>query len=313
MKTVSNPTVSIVIPIMNEEGNIARLIERLRLSLAEYGNHEIIFVDDGSNDETLSVIKKYREDDKRIKFLSFSRNFGHQSALKAGLDASDGDCVISMDGDLQHPPELINEMISIWMQGYDIVYTVRQDKNQTSLLKRKTSQFFYKLLNRLSDIQIDQGVADFRLLDRNIVDMVSRFQENPLFFRGIIKWMGFRQYALTYSPEQRSWGVTKYSFRKMMRFAVLGITSFSVKPLQISTVIGTIIAIMSFGYGIYALLMKILTDATVPGWTSMLIIVSFIGGIQLIMLGILGVYLGKLFIESKRRPSYLVKEQGLEG
>jgi len=134
-----------------------------------------------------------------------------------------------------------------------------------------------------------------------------------LFFRGIIKWMGFRQYALTYSPEQRSWGVTKYSFRKMMRFAVLGITSFSVKPLQISTVIGTIIAIMSFGYGIYALLMKILTDATVPGWTSMLIIVSFIGGIQLIMLGILGVYLGKLFIESKRRPSYLVKEQGLEG
>jgi dolichol-phosphate mannosyltransferase len=313
MKTVSNPTVSIVIPIMNEEGNIARLIERLRLSLAEYGNHEIIFVDDGSNDETLSVIKKYREDDKRIKFLSFSRNFGHQSALKAGLDASDGDCVISMDGDLQHPPELINEMISIWMQGYDIVYTVRQDKNQTSLLKRKTSQFFYKLLNRLSDIQIDQGVADFRLLDRNIVDMVSRFQENPLFFRGIIKWMGFRQYALTYSPEQRSWGVTKYSFRKMMRFAVLGITSFSVKPLQISTVIGTIIAIKSLGYGIYALLMKILTDATVPGWTSMLIIVSFIGGIQLIMLGILGVYLGKLFIESKRRPSYLVKEQGLEG
>ncbi len=312
MRLNDNTYVSVVIPIMNEEGNIGKLVERLRLALADYKNHEIIFVDDGSTDETLSVIKKYREDDKRIKYLSFSRNFGHQNALKAGLDASEGDCVISMDGDLQHPPELIDEMISKWMQGYDIVYTIRQDRNQASFLKRKTSRFFYSFLNKLSDIQIDQGVADFRLLDRNIVDLVSRFQENPLFFRGIVKWMGFRQYALNYSPEQRSWGVTKYSFRKMMKFAVLGITSFSVKPLQISTVIGTLIAIMSFGYGIYALLMKILTDATVPGWTSMLIIVSFIGGIQLIMLGILGVYLGKLFIESKHRPSYLVKEQGLE-
>jgi len=313
MRLSDNAYVSVVIPIMNEEGNIDKLIERLRLALADYKNHEIIFVDDGSTDETLSVIKKYREDDKRIKFLSFSRNFGHQNALKAGLDVSDGDCVISMDGDLQHPPELIEEMISKWMEGYDIVYTIRQDKNKTSFLKRKTSHFFYTFLNKLSDIQIDQGVADFRLLDRNIVDLVRRFQENPLFFRGIVKWMGFRQYALTYCPEQRSWGVTKYSFRKMMKFAVLGITSFSVKPLQISTIIGTIIAIMSFGYGIYALLMKILTDATVPGWTSMLIIVSFIGGIQLIMLGILGVYLGKLFIEAKHRPSYLVKEQGLDG
>lgn len=313
MRQVSNPTVSIVVPIMNEEGNMHKLIERLRRSLVDYKNHEIIFVDDGSTDETLYIIKKFRQQDKRIKFLSFSRNFGHQNALKAGLDISNGDCVISMDGDLQHPPELINEMISKWMQGYDIVYTIRQDKNQTSLLKRKTSQFFYKLLNRLSDIRIDQGVADFRLLDRNIVDIVRRFQENPLFFRGIIKWMGFRQYAMTYCPEHRNWGETKYSFSKMMKFAILGITSFSVKPLQISTIIGTIIALLSFGYGIYALLMKILTDATVPGWTSMLIIVSFIGGIQLIMLGILGVYLGKLFIESKHRPSYLVKEQGLEG
>lgn len=312
MRSVHNLSVSIVVPLMNEEGNIIKLVKRLRSTLIGIEQYEIIFVDDGSTDNSLEVIKGIRKYDRRVKFLSFSRNFGHQNALKAGLEASVGDCVISMDGDLQHPPELIIDMISKWEEGFDIVYTIRKDRKQTSWLKRKTSQLFYSLLNKISDIQIDQGAADFRLLDRNIVDFVSAFQENPIFYRGIIRWMGFRQYALPYCPEQRDWGETKYSLKKMIKFAVLGITSFSVKPLQISTVIGIIIALFSFGYGIYALLMKILTDATVPGWTSMLIIVSFIGGIQLIMLGILGVYLGKLFIESKRRPSYLIKEQQLD-
>ncbi len=312
METLDNTSVSIVIPIMNEEGNISKLIKRLKDALRNFENHEIIFVDDGSTDNTLDVIKECRKGDRKIKFLSFSRNFGHQNALRAGLDTAMGDCVISMDGDMQHPPELIPEMISKWMEGYDIVYTVRKDRNQASYMKSRSSRFFYNLLNRLSDIQIDQGVADFRLLDHSIVDIVRKFQENPIFFRGIIKWLGFRQFALSYHPEQRSWGETKYSFRKMVKFAVLGITSFSVKPLQISTVIGTIIALMSFSYGVYALLMKIFTSATVPGWTSMLVIVSFIGGIQLVMLGILGVYLGKLFIESKRRPSYLIREQATE-
>lgn len=181
MKSTKNSFISIVIPIFNEEGNIPVLIDRIKLSLSEFKNYEIVFVDDGSIDRTLAVIKKIRENDKRIKFISFSRNFGHQTALKAGLDAAVGDCVISMDGDLQHPPELINELILKWTEGYDIVYTIRNDLNQTSFLKRKSSELFYILLNKLSDIQIDRGVADFRLLDRSIVEILRQFQENPMF------------------------------------------------------------------------------------------------------------------------------------
>ncbi|MCD4725093.1 MAG: glycosyltransferase family 2 protein [Bacteroidales bacterium] len=308
MKSITDYFISIVVPIMNEEGNISSLIERISMVICNEKKYEIIFVDDGSTDKTLEVIKQFHRSDPRIKYLSFSRNFGHQNALRAGLDFAKGDCIISMDGDLQHPPELIPQMIKKWQEGYDIVYTLRKNNEEISYFKRKTSVLFYYLMNRLSHVEIEQGSADFRLIDRRVVDVIRSFQENPIFYRGMIRWLGFRQYALEYIPEKRVWGKTKYSFLKMFKFAMIGITSFSIRPLHISTILGLIIAVVSILYGIYAIFMKLFTSYTIQGWTSLLIVVAFIGGIQLLMIGILGEYLGKLFIEQKRRPPYIIKE-----
>ncbi|MDD2798987.1 MAG: glycosyltransferase family 2 protein [Bacteroidales bacterium] len=305
------PLLSVVIPIMNEAGNVSLMVDRLTHTLEKIINFEIIFVNDGSTDNTLEVIKELGEKDDRIKYLSFSRNFGHQSALRAGLDYAEGDCVVSMDGDLQHPPELIPAMIEKWKEGYDVVYTLRKDTSETGFLKRKTSEFFYKLINKLSDVEIEQGSADFRLVDSSVIDALRKFKENPIFYRGLVRWLGFKQFALEYVPEKRTWGQTKYSFKKMFRFAIIGITSFSIRPLHASTILGMVMAIASFLYGMYAIILKLFTDQTIPGWTSLLIVVSFIGGIQLLMIGILGEYLGKLFIESKRRPAYIIKEKNI--
>lgn len=307
-----NYLLSVVVPIMNEEGNIGNLIERVAQSLVNVPDYELIFVNDGSTDQTLNVIKEFSGKNRKIKYISFSRNFGHQSALRAGIDFAGGDCIVSMDGDLQHPPELIPDMIHKWREGYDIVYTIRKDTAETGLFKRVTSSFFYKLINSLSDVEIDPGSADFRLIDRSVADALKGFKENPVFYRGLVRWLGFKQYALEYVPEKRFWGTTKYSLRKMLKFAITGITSFSIKPLHFSTILGTLMAIVSFLYGMYAVAMKVFTDQTIPGWTSLLIVVALIGGIQLLMIGVLGEYLGKLFIESKQRPPYLIRETNME-
>ena len=297
---MSQEFISIVIPIMNEEGNVSILTDRLRNVLNGNWKYEIIFIDDGSTDNTLDAIKQLQKDDSRIVFLSFSRNFGHQNALRAGLDFAEGDCVISMDGDLQHPPELIPELIKKWREGYDVVYTLRKDDQKTGFFKRITSGFFYSLINRLSDVNIEQGSADFRLIDKSIVAVVRKLNEDPIFFRGMIRWLGFNQVAIEYVPDERVWGKTKYSIAKMFRFAIMGITSFSIKPLHLSSLFGVIFASLSFIYGIYALVLKLFTNYAIPGWSSLLIVVSFIGGVQLLMIGILGEYIGKLFIESGR-------------
>ena len=301
--------ISVVIPIMNEEGNVELLTERLKAVLGLYNNYEIIFVDDGSTDGTLFAIKQVNRADKRFKYLSFSRNFGHQNALKAGLDYAKGDCVISMDGDLQHPPELIPEMVAKWQEGYEVIYTLRQDDPKTGIFKKMTARLFYKLINRLADMEIEQGSADFRLLDRSVVEIVKNLQENPIFFRGLVRWLGFKQYGISYIPQERHWGKTKYSIGKMFKFAVTGITSFSVKPLNLATELGAIIALISFAYGIYAIYIKLFTDESITGWASLLCIISLIGGIQLVTIGVLGEYLGKMFMAQKRRPSYIVREK----
>ena len=257
------------------------------------------------------VIPSFNNLNKKINYLSFSRNFGHQSALRAGLDYSTGDCVISMDGDLQHPPELIPDLIEKWKEGYDIVYTLREDDKKTSFLKKFTAGIFYNLINSLSNISIPKGAADFRLLDRSVVDILKTFKENTLFLRGLISWLGFRQYGIKYTPHERFSGKTKYSVKKMMMFAITGITSFSVKPLHLSTVIGVLLSITAFIYGFYALIIKFFSNEALPGWTSVLVSVLFIGGVQLIMMGIIGEYMGKLFIESKKRPNYILKDKSL--
>lgn len=303
--------ISVVVPIMNEEGNIEVIIEKIENVLKNYFYWELLFVDDGSKDNTLNVIKDQHSNNNRIKYISFSRNFGHQNALRAGFDFADGDCVICMDGDMQHPPELIPQMIQKWQEGYDVVYTIRLDDPETSFLKRKTANIFYGIMNKFSDIKIDRGAADFRLVDRSVADVIKTIREENLFMRGMISWLGFKQYGITYNPEKRHWGKTKYDFRKMVKFAIAGITSFSIKPLHISTILGYIIALVSFTYALYAIGVKLFTDNTVSGWTSVLVAVLFIGGMQLIALGILGEYIGKLFMESKKRPSYIIKDKSL--
>lgn len=303
--------VSVVIPVFNEEGCILKLKERLVRVLEKYKDYEILFVDDGSNDGTLEVLKKLYLDDPRINFLSFSRNFGHQNALRAGINFSNGDCVVSLDGDLQHPPELIPRLIAKWMEGFDIVYTIRKDTKELPFLKKTTSHIFYKLMNAISDINFESGEADFRLLDKNAAAELNNLNENAIFFRGMVKWLGFEQTGIEYTSDERSWGKTKYSRKKMFALAISGITSFSIKPLRISTIIGIIIAFLSIIYGIYALYIKFFTDNSIEGWTSVFFMVSFIGGIQLIIMGIIGEYVGNIFLESKKRPHYIIRESSL--
>jgi len=306
-----NQTLSIIVPIMNEQGNIKPLFKRIISALSGIIPFELIFVDDGSTDDTLREIKKLVKIQDNVKYLSFSRNFGHQNALRAGLDFATGDAVVSLDGDLQHPPELIPKMIEKWQEGYEIVYTIREDSEDTSFFKKKTSSGFYKLINYLSDVEIDEGSADFRLIDKKVLKILKDINENPIFYRGITKWIGFKQYALPYKVEKRQWGDTKYSVKKMFNFAILGITSFSIKPLRLSIMFGLLFTFLAFIYAIYAIWLKLFTDDTITGWTSMIILISLIGGIQLFLLGIMGEYLGKLFMESKNRPAYIVKEKNI--
>jgi len=304
--------VSVVIPVYNEEGCVSGLTERLIKVLVGYYDYEILFVDDGSQDNTLTILKKLHSDNQKINFLSFSRNFGHQNALRAGTKYATGDCIVSLDGDLQHPPELIPDLISKWNEGYDIVYTIRKEVKKISFFKIVTARLFYKIMNAISDVNFDHGEADFRLLDKNAASELNNLHENAIFFRGMVKWLGFNQTGIEYTPDSRFWGETKYSQKKMFALAISGITSFSIKPLRISTLIGLSIAFLSLLYGVYALYIKFFTDNSIEGWTSVFFMVTFIGGIQLIMIGILGEYIGKIFIESKKRPHYIIKENSFD-
>jgi polyisoprenyl-phosphate glycosyltransferase len=306
----NNKLVSIILPCFNEEGNIIEIYNKITSQLNKVNySFELIFIDDGSTDQTLNKIKSLAKTDSRVKCVSFSRNFGHQAALKAGFDFCKGDCAISMDADLQHPPSLLTELIENWESGYDIVYTVRKDEKETGILKRSSSNLFYRLMNFMSGLNLQKGAADFRLIDRKIVDIFKdQISEYHLFYRGLISWVGFRTKAIEYTPSARHSGKTKYTFLKMFNFALNGITSFSVKPLRLSIVIGFILAFMSFVYAIYAVVASVFLNQTIVGWTSLIFSILFIGGIQLIFLGIIGEYVGKIFIEIKQRPVYLVKE-----
>ena len=303
--------ISIVIPAYNEAGNIKTLTLKLKEHLESKEVFEIIFIDDGSTDSTLDEIKGIMKTENYVKFISFSRNFGHQKAIKAGLDYAKGDCAISMDADMQHPPELVNRLINKWREGYDVVFTIRKDSINTSFLKRATSKLFYKSINKLSDIYIPAGAADFRLLDRIVIDEFKKFKENWIFIRGLVSWLGFRQIGIEYTVQKRYMGRSKYSFSKMIGFAIQGITSFSILPLRIATGLGVLFSISSFIIALYALYTRIFTNETILGWASLLISVLFLGGIQLISLGLIGEYIGKMFIETKERPAYIIKEKSL--
>jgi len=304
---------SLVIPTFNEEGNVQRLYQEIRAVLAQLQleHYEFIFIDDGSSDASLHNIEALRAQDPKVHYLQFSRNFGHQHALKAGLDHARGAAVISLDADLQHPPALIADMLHHWRNGAEIVYTRRQDKQNVGFFKKMSAKAFYWLANRLSEVPIEEGTADFRLLDRKVVDAIKSFKESHLFLRGLIPTLGFKQVALDYEAAARHSGQSKYSFGKMLRFAINGITSSSAKPLYFSIYLGLFFAFLAFLYGCYAIYIAVFTNAAITGWTSLIASVLFIGGIQMILIGIVGIYLGKLFVQSKQRPTYIIKTETL--
>jgi glycosyltransferase involved in cell wall biosynthesis len=299
--------ISVVIPAYNEEENLPEVATRIKENLTGRYEREIIFVDDGSRDRTAEVLRELCAADPELHYVSLARNFGHQSALRAGLDYATGDCVISLDADLQHPPALMPELLAQWVAGYDIVYTRRRDDVREPWLKRRTSLAFYQVMNTLSSVDFEPGTADYRLLDRRVVDVIRASPDVDLFLRGFIHWVGFRQKRIDYTPEPRFRGQTKYTVKKMINLALSGITSFSVRPLHLATLAGMGVSGLAFLYALYALGILLFTDRAVPGWASVLLSVLFIGGIQLLVLGIMGEYLGKLFVQAKGRPPYLVQ------
>ena len=300
--------ISVIIPIFNEATNIQPLYSAIHDAFVDLSHEfEVLFVDDGSSDESAQVVKQIHERDKRAKLVSLSRNFGHQVALTAGMDHARGDAVVMMDADLQHPPELIKKMISEWEQGYDVVYTVREKEDSVSFSKNFSARMFYLLFRIFSNIKIPFGVADFRLLDRKVISAFSEIRERNRFLRGLTFWVGYRRKEIKYTAQKRHSGSTKYNWSRMISFAIDGITSFSTVPLLFSIFIGFMMAGAGFLYGCYAIYARFFTDWTIPGWSSLMIFTSTIGGLQLILLGVLGVYIGKIYEETKQRPIYLVQ------
>ncbi len=303
--------IAIIIPVYNEVSNLMLILNAIKIVVGPLPyNYNVIFVDDGSDDDSLQFIKQLALSNAEVNYISFSRNFGHQNALKAGFDMSNADAVISMDGDMQHPPEVLPKLLALWEQGNDIVYTIRKDHREMPMMKRKTSDLFYNILNRLSSIELEKGTADFRLLDKKVVDVLREIKEYDLFWRGLVKWLGFKQISLEYTPADRASGKSKYTYKKMMEFALRGITSFSTKPLTIAIYLGFISALLSVLYVPYALIAHYNGHST-SGWASVIVTIAFFGGVQLIILGIIGMYLGKLFMQSKQRPHYIINESKL--
>jgi glycosyltransferase involved in cell wall biosynthesis len=304
-------SLSIVIPVYNESSNLALMIHSIKdaMKSLDYAYH-IIFVDDGSDDSSLDDIKLLSSQYSEVSYISFSRNFGHQNALKAGFDMSHTDAVMCMDGDMQHPPAMIPQFLALWEAGNDIVYSIRKDHLEIPKMKRKTSDMFYNLLNRLSSIELEKGTADFRLLDKKVVDVLRDIKEHDLFWRGLVKWLGFKQVAIEYEPAPRASGKSKYNYKKMMELALKGITSFSTKPLTIAIYLGFFCSLIAVLYVPYALI-SMYFGHVISGWASIIMTIAFFGGIQLMILGIIGIYLGKMFMQSKQRPHYIIQESNI--
>lgn len=313
--SLSDKLFSIVIPVYNEEATLPLLYRELKKVLLQLGvPYEVIFVDDGSDDKSVDVLQSLRAQDSRVKFLSFSRNFGHQVALTAGMDHAKGDFVAFMDADLQHPPALLLEMVRRWQEGYEVVYTLRETTEDAGLGKLMSASVFYKLFRRLTGINLESNAADFRLLDRKVVDVFKNgLRERTRFLRGLTAWVGFKSIGIPYTAAARAGGISKYSFRRMLILAVDGISSFSVVPLHLGIFVGGVVSLLGFLYGLFALAARFVQGATIPGWTSLSVLVAMLGGIQLMLIGIVGIYVGKIYDEVKQRPLYLIRHsQGID-
>lgn len=301
--------ISFVVPVFNEEENIHEFHRRLTQVMAPLPyDYEILFIDDGSKDRTSQLIRELAEKDPHVQGYVFARNFGHQLALTCGLDQSTGDAVISMDGDLQHPPEMVPELLKKWEEGYEIVQTVRKATEDATWFKNITSRLYYKLINSMSEVRVTPGGSDFRLMDRKAVDALNRFRERARFIRGMVNNLGFRYTILEFVAPPRFAGHSKFSLRKMLRFALDGITAFSRVPLRLALYVGCIAglgSILLIGHVIYV---KYIIQDAVPGWTTLAAAEFFLGGVELIGIGIVGEYVGRIFDEVKQRPLYIIRE-----
>ena len=305
---------SLVIPVKDEEAAIGPCLDRLipvieGMDDPAARSFEILFVDDGSTDRTLDVIRKSHETDPRIRATSLSRNFGKEPAHSAGLDASRGKGVIPLDVDLQDPPEALPKMVAKWRQGNDVVYGVRDNRETDSLPKRLTADLYYRAHNWLSSDKIPEHAGDFRLLGRRVVDVIRRMPERNRFMKGLFAWAGFRQAAVSYHREERKVGKTKYNYWKLWTLAIDGITSASTVPLRIWSYLGAFVALGALGYAIYIVIRTLTSGIEVPGYASMMVAVLFLGGLQLLSLGVLGEYVGRILTETKGRPLYVVREE----
>lgn len=316
--------ISLIIPVYNEAASLPQLWERLNAVFQNQSNNslhpplrlrggegelEVIFINDGSTDSTANLLDELANSSPSVRVLHLSRNFGHQAAISAGLEHATGEAAIILDGDLQDPPELIPELIKKWQEGHDVVYAVRTSRVGESYFKKWSAKLFYHLLNKLSGVHLPPDAGDFRLLSRRVVDHLNQLPEIHRYIRGLSHWLGFRSIGVPYEREARIAGQSKYSFSKLFRLAWDGITAFSFLPLRLATYLGFLTAGGSALYILYALWEKYARGTTVQGWTSLALLVLFLGGVQLIILGIIGEYLGRVFEESKRRPRYIVAKK----
>lgn len=302
--------VSIVVPVFNEEENIDAFYQEVCKYMQSLAyDYEIIFVDDGSCDATPIILENLTAQDHRVKGLILARNFGHQVALSCGLDYAEGDAVITMDGDMQHPPEMLPLLLNKWEEGFEVVQTIRKSTEGVSWFKTFTSGMFYKLINAMSKVRIQEGGSDFRLLDRRVVLSFRLFKERARFIRGMIGAIGYRQIQIEFVAPKRHAGVSKFSFSKMLHFALDGITAYSKLPLRFAFYIGLLFALISFGLTIHVIFIKVFTEEAVPGWATTSASIALLGGLQLLGLGIIGEYVGRIFEEVKQRPLYLVRAE----
>jgi glycosyltransferase involved in cell wall biosynthesis len=303
------PALSIVVPVYNEAEGIARFYERTSKVLEATGlSWEIVAVNDGSRDASLERLLELHGRDPRVKVVDLSRNFGKEIALSAGIDFARGDAIVPIDADLQDPPEVIPELIAKWREGFDVVYAVRSERLGESWLKKATAAAFYRLFRPLVRVDVPPDAGDFRLIARNAADALRSLREQHRFMKGLFSWVGFRQTSVTYRREARFAGTTKWNYWRLWNFALEGITSFSYAPLQVATYFGLFVALLAFGFGIFLVIDTLIYGNAVKGYPSLMVVVCFLGGIQLVTLGVMGEYIGRTYNESKRRPLYFVRQ-----
>jgi glycosyltransferase involved in cell wall biosynthesis len=302
------PSLSMVVPVFNEEDVLAEFHKRTSKVLDEIGaSAEILYVNDGSRDRSPAILAELQGADPRVAVINLSRNFGKEIALTAGLDHSRGEAVVIIDADLQHPPELIPAMISRWREGFEVVYATRTQRHGETAMKKFTSRYFYRLLHRLSEVQIPQDTGDYRLLSRRAVDALIQLREQHRFMKGLFAWIGFEQTSVPYHQEPRFAGQTKWSYWKLWNLAIEGITSFTTMPLKIASYLGVVTSLVAFLFAIWIVFKTLVWGEQVAGYPTLMVVVLFLGGVQLAALGVIGEYLGRTFNESKQRPLYLVE------